>query len=61
MLSPGNDDAIRAIKLVCGKMADAIAEVKQGGVGRPKSSLAIRSRLNTFPDGMDKPDVDKHG
>ena len=26
---PGNDDAIRAIKLICGKIADAIAEVKQ--------------------------------
>ena len=26
---PGNDDAIRAIKLITGKIADAIAEVKQ--------------------------------
>ena len=28
---PGNDDAIRAIKLMCGKIADAILEGKAGG------------------------------
>ena len=27
---PGNDDAIRAIKLIVGKMADAVIEAKQG-------------------------------
>jgi len=27
---PGNDDAIRAVKLISGKMADAILEAKQG-------------------------------
>ena len=27
---PGNDDAIRAVKLICGKMADAVIEAKQG-------------------------------
>ena len=27
---PGNDDAIRAVKLICGKMADAVLEGKQG-------------------------------
>jgi small subunit ribosomal protein S2 len=27
---PGNDDAIRAIKLIAGKMADAVMEAKQG-------------------------------
>jgi small subunit ribosomal protein S2 len=27
---PGNDDAIRAIKLIAGKMADAVIEGKQG-------------------------------
>lgn len=27
---PGNDDAIRAVKLLCGKMADAIIEGRQG-------------------------------
>jgi small subunit ribosomal protein S2 len=29
-LIPGNDDAIRAVKLLCGKMADAVIEAKQG-------------------------------
>ncbi len=27
---PGNDDAIRAVKLIAGKMADAVIEAKQG-------------------------------
>ena len=27
---PGNDDAIRAVKLLCGKMADAMLEGRQG-------------------------------
>ena len=29
-LSPGNDDAIRAVKLIVSKMADAVIEAKQG-------------------------------
>ena len=29
-ISPGNDDAIRAVKLITGKMADAVIEAKQG-------------------------------
>ncbi|MBO7374252.1 MAG: 30S ribosomal protein S2, partial [Lachnospiraceae bacterium] len=29
---PGNDDAIRAVKLIVGKMADAIIEANQGTV-----------------------------
>jgi small subunit ribosomal protein S2 len=27
---PGNDDAIRAVKLIAGKLADAVLECKQG-------------------------------
>ena len=27
---PGNDDAIRAVKLLCSKMADAVIEARQG-------------------------------
>ncbi|MBE0343975.1 30S ribosomal protein S2, partial [Paenibacillus sp. 28ISP30-2] len=27
---PGNDDAIRAVKLLTGKMADAVMEANQG-------------------------------
>ncbi len=54
---PGNDDAIRAIKLVCGKMADAIAEVKQAEWDAEE--LARNPvPLEYVPDGMDKPDVD---
>ncbi|MBR6451629.1 MAG: 30S ribosomal protein S2 [Lachnospiraceae bacterium] len=30
---PGNDDAIRAVKLIVGKMADAVIEAKQGEAG----------------------------
>ena len=30
ILIPGNDDAIRAVKLIAGKMADAVLEGKQG-------------------------------
>ncbi|MEG0387076.1 MAG: 30S ribosomal protein S2, partial [Niameybacter sp.] len=29
---PGNDDAIRAVKLIVAKMADAIIETKQGEI-----------------------------
>ena len=32
---PGNDDAIRAVKLLTSKMADAIIEANQGGVEEP--------------------------
>jgi small subunit ribosomal protein S2 len=30
---PGNDDAIRAVKLLVGAMADAVIEGRQGAVG----------------------------
>ena len=30
---PGNDDAIRAVKLIAGAMADAIIEGKEGQMG----------------------------
>ena len=34
---PGNDDAIRAVKLIAGKMADAILEGKQGEQSEPET------------------------
>ena len=34
-LIPGNDDAIRAVKLIAGKMADAVLEGKQGEQNEP--------------------------
>lgn len=36
---PGNDDAIRAVKLIAGKMADAILEGKQGEQSEESSLL----------------------
>ena len=30
---PGNDDAIRAVKLIVAKMADAVIEANQGATG----------------------------
>ena len=30
---PGNDDAIRAVKLIVSKMADAVVEANQGMTG----------------------------
>ena len=37
---PGNDDAIRAVKLVCSAMADAIIEARQGYQVEPEESAA---------------------
>lgn len=34
---PGNDDAIRAVKLIAGKLADAIIEANQGEIFEPTS------------------------
>jgi small subunit ribosomal protein S2 len=38
---PGNDDAIRAVKLIAGKMADAVLEGKQGEQSEPEADAAI--------------------
>ena len=37
---PGNDDAIRAVKLIAGKMADAVLEGKQGEQNEEAESAA---------------------
>ena len=55
---PGNDDAIRAIKLIANKIADAIAEIKQ-----PEWDAEEEARIAAMPqaaieEGLDKPDVD---
>ena len=39
---PGNDDAIRAVKLIVSKMADAVIEAKQGEVVK-KAAMEIES------------------
>ena len=37
---PGNDDAIRAVKLIAGKLADAVLEGKQGEQSEPDAAEA---------------------
>ena len=37
---PGNDDAIRAVKLIVAKMADAVIEAKQGDMTEEEAALA---------------------
>lgn len=43
---PGNDDAIRAVKLVAGKMADAIIESRQGAQHTPSPTEAVEVVAN---------------
>ena len=40
---PGNDDAIRAVKLIAGKMADAVLEGKQGEQSEPDAAEAVEA------------------
>ncbi|HAH96107.1 MAG TPA: 30S ribosomal protein S2, partial [Firmicutes bacterium] len=35
---PGNDDAIRAVRLLAGKMADAVIEGREGNQDAPEES-----------------------
>ena len=37
---PGNDDAIRAVKLIAGAMADAVIEGRQGEQSAPEAESA---------------------
>ena len=46
---PGNDDAIRAVKLLAGKMADAVLE------GKAAAPSAASVREEEFSEGGDKP------
>ncbi len=54
---PGNDDAIRAIKLIAGKIADAISEIKQS-----EWDAEEEARIAALPpeerEALDKPDAD---
>ena len=45
---PGNDDAIRAVKLISGAMADAIIEGRQG------ETAASEDETNKAEEGEDK-------
>ena len=40
---PGNDDAIRAVKLISGAMADAVLEGKQGVQEAPEAPAAAEA------------------
>ena len=53
---PGNDDAIRAIKLIAGKIADAIIEIKQPIWDAENPPEIVVDEF--VADGDDKPDVD---
>jgi small subunit ribosomal protein S2 len=55
---PGNDDAIRAIKLITGKIADSIAEIKQAEWDAEEALRNPQLPEAEVPDGEDKPDAD---
>lgn len=42
---PGNDDAIRAVKLISSAIADAVLEVKEGETGNPSEELSTDKDL----------------
>ncbi len=44
---PGNDDAIRAVKLIAGKIADAVIESKQGEQGIPEVATETEVEAET--------------
>ena len=43
VLIPGNDDAIRAVKLITAAMADAVIEANQGATGEAMSDVEAES------------------
>lgn len=51
---PGNDDAIRAIKLIAGKISDAIAEIKQ-----PEWDAEEEARLASLPQDIEAIEEEK--
>jgi small subunit ribosomal protein S2 len=57
---PANDDAIRAIKLVIGRLADAIYEGSRGG-GTSSGSSNAAAHAEDIYDGYDGADYDDEG
>ena len=47
---PGNDDAIRAIKLIVSKMADAVIEAKQGDMTEEEAAAAAEGDESLVPE-----------
>ena len=60
-LIPGNDDAIRAVKLIVAKMADAVIEANQGEQGEilAESESAADDSLEGNEFAPDKEDLDE--
>ena len=60
-LIPGNDDAIRAVKLIVAKMADAVIEANQGEQGEllAVSEVAADDSLEGNEFAPDKEDLDE--
>lgn len=56
---PGNDDAIRAIKLIAGKIADAIAEIKQSEWDAEEEARIALLPPSAVEEGFEKPNVDE--
>ncbi len=54
---PANDDAIRAIKLVCSKIADAVIEGKQG-LAAPAAAAPEQPAAAEAPTAQEKEDTD---
>ncbi len=53
---PGNDDAIRAVKLIAGKMADAVLEGRQGEQMEDDSAAPVTAGGS---DADDKPEIEE--
>ncbi len=49
---PGNDDAIRAVKLIAGAMADAVIEGRQGEQGAPAKAAEEAPAEDTVEEAM---------
>ncbi len=47
---PGNDDAIRAVRLIVSKMADAVVEANQGQMGGEEEAAAAMEGYTAYPD-----------
>ena len=54
---PGNDDAIRAVKLISGAMASAVLEGKQGVQDAPP----LRPKRIDFPQTNSRKDIENYG
>jgi small subunit ribosomal protein S2 len=55
---PGNDDAIRAIKLICNKIADAVVDIKQEQWDR-EAEAPVTAVDETTPEVMTAPDLEE--